>query len=380
MAHHPATPIKLSGAKTKKSTNTKLSSHNNIQQHKVISQLELFKWKRELVRTNTTFFNGLPKAIKESLHAYKGNAYLEMNNFLRNPYDQYEPFGPFRLDDDRMMILTPTLRAEFIKVKKTITGATTLKELQDIVFKYHINPYYNAIIQLDKIFRKQTVPKLKSIHPDNPMVVLYKGSKVPQSLTVKRPGSIITFNEFLSTSLTPEIATMFMGTQEPKMDQVLFIIHGYESNPYIYVDWEPTRTGVMKDMKYTPYGDEYEILLPRGCQFKIVKKYSTTEYNSYYGHIELDKKKVAKLNPLYDNIDDVNNSFFDRKEVKSILESVFDILVIELEYVATKPAKLKPISLDTTCGFQINFSKYIKPVKATSSSQSKSGKANQKLI
>ena len=231
MSAHPATSIKLSGAKTKK-----LLSTNTIQQHNVISQLDLFKWKRELVRANTTFFNGLPKAIKDSLHAYKGNAYLEMNNFLRNPYERYEPFGPFRLDDDRTMILTPMLRAEFIKVKKTITGATTLKELQDIVFKYHINPYYNAIVQLDKIFRKKTVPKLKSMHPDNPKVILYKGSKAPQKLTAKRPGSLITFNEFMSTSLTPEIAIMFVGIQEPKMDSVLFIIRGYESNPYIYVD------------------------------------------------------------------------------------------------------------------------------------------------
>lgn len=375
MSHHPATPNKLSGTKTKKVTTNKLSSINNIQHHKVISQLELFKWKRELVRTNTAFFNSLSRTIKESLHAYKGNAYREMNNFLRNPYDQYEPFGPFRIDDHRSMILPTKLREEFIKVKKTITGATTLKELQDIIFKYHINPYYNAIIQLDKIFRKQTVPKLKSIHPDNPKVILYKGTKAPQTLTAKRPGSLITFNEFLSTSLTPEIAIMFMGIQETKMDQVLFIIHGYESNPYIYVDWEPTRTGVMKDMKYTPYGDEYEVLLPRGCQFKIIKKYRTTDYNSYYGNIELDKHKITKLNPLYNNIDNVNNSFFDRKEVKSILESVFDILVIELEYITTKPAKLKPISLDTTSGFQINFSKYI---KATHASPDKSSKDNQK--
>lgn len=70
MSHHPATPIKLSGIKTKKASNSKLSSITNIQQHKVISQLELFKWKRELVRANTAFFNSLSRAIKDSLHAY----------------------------------------------------------------------------------------------------------------------------------------------------------------------------------------------------------------------------------------------------------------------------------------------------------------------
>jgi hypothetical protein len=201
-------------------------------------------------------------------------------------------------------------------------------------------------------------------------------------------GSILTFNEFLSTTLNPEAAfdAIKMYDDDANKTTVLFLIHNYKDKPYIYLDWKPVLNETMAGLKYEPEGihfDEYEALLPRGCKFKIIKKYKTQEYNEYIGKTNIEKKQLIKINTMYNNIANISNDFFYRNEVKSILSTPFEILVIELEYISNKPIKIIPFTVNKpiTSSIFINFNQFIKNTtrKSTTkvSKSLKSGKASK---
>lgn len=107
--------------------------------------------------------------------------------------------------------------------------------------------------------------------------------------------------------------------------------------PFIYLDWKGVYTHKLERLKFD-MGDEYELLLPRECKFKIIKKYKFTEFLEG----QRNGNKLALINNYYDNVQDLTPSFFKKPEIKEML-SIPDINVMELEFVEwTKP---KPIIL-----------------------------------
>jgi len=98
---------------------------NNLKN--IIKQLDLFKYKRELVRANTLFFNSLPKHIKESLRLYKYTAFSPINKYLRDPDNDDEPFTPFRFNKTFRNLYNKLL-TEYENDVNNINDETTLKE------------------------------------------------------------------------------------------------------------------------------------------------------------------------------------------------------------------------------------------------------------
>ena len=209
--------------------------------HNPPTQLDLFKWKRLFVQANKDFFNKLPKQQKEASRIYKFSAYQEINKYLRAPEHErlVVPFGPFTLKKDDKTLPNP-LFTEYRQAIAKITPATQLSTLGNMVQRYHYDAYYNAIQNLDKIFKSPDIPKLTSPATIAEPVILYHGSRVPHSILSKPVGSKITFGEYLSTSVDPEVATPFTFIKwiEPATVPVIFIIKNYANHPqgqrYVY--------------------------------------------------------------------------------------------------------------------------------------------------
>lgn len=310
---------------------------------------ELFKWKRHLVKENQDFFNKLSPNYKEALRVYKHSGYQAINEFLRSENHTNKPFGVFNLEKNDW-VMPHTALSDFNKSKQKLSAQTTLKELGDLVQKYHVDAYISVINDLDKVFSMPSVPRLISpTHESsnrNQGITLYRGANMPRPFIYKRVGDMITFNDYLSTSLSPEIPLFFMNLSDSvfgAIEPILFIIHNYERRPYVYLDWQAVKEGEMSRLKYAPGFDEYEVVLPRGCTFKILKKYKSTEYNKYTNP---DRHKLFRVDKLYSDIARVGSDFLDRKSIKSLINKPVELTVMELEFVKqTKPKPIEKLSV-----------------------------------
>ena len=315
------------------------------------TQRELFEWKRQLVKQSRPYFNGLSENQKEALRVYKYMGYQVINQFLRNLAQQTKsggqpinsPFGKFKLDI-RHSTMTHKLLEEYEKVREKITDKTTLGQLTEIIQKFHYDAYQNVIKDMDECFvAKSRVPKLINLHP-NKKTILYKGTSLPTKLVNKKPGDILEFGEYLSTTLEPEVSFRFLGlgvNRDSPIQPVLLIIHGYDGMPFIFLDWQAVEKAQMDKLKYAPGGDEYELVLPRGCQFKLIRKYRSKDYVKYYNP---EKIALEKLSDFYSDIGEVESSFLSRASVKEIINKPIDITVLELEYVKRVGQKITNIN------------------------------------
>lgn len=304
------------------------------------TQRELFEWKRQLVKQSRPYFNSLSENQKEALRVYKYAGYHVINKFLRNLAQQTKsggqpinsPFGKFMLDI-RHSTMTHKLLEEYQKAREKITDKTTLGQLTEIIQKFHYDAYQDVIKDMDDCFApKSRVPKLTNPHL-NKKTILYRGTSLPAKMLAKRPGDILEFGEYLSTTLEPEIAFRFLGLgadQDTPIQPVLLIIRGYDGRPFIFLDWQAVETKKMNKLKYAPGADEYELVLPRGCQFKIINKYRSKEYAKFYNPEQI---ALENLSDLYSDIGDVESNFMSRASVKEIINKPIDITVLELEYV-----------------------------------------------
>jgi len=307
------------------------------------TQQELFNWKHRLIKQNRPFFNGLPENLKEALRVYKYMGYQEINKFLRagNPVARkIKPFGEFTLYKQDS-IMTRKHFEEYTKAVAGINNNTTLGELTEIIQKFHYGEYQEIIADIDKCF------KLKAPHLTNPSAgkktILYRGTYLPAKLVNKKPGTIITFGDYLSTALDPKVSFNFMkptNKQNGEIEPVLLIIRGYDGRPYICLDWDAVETHKMDKLKFAPYSDEYEILLPRGCSFKLVKKYRTQDYNQYYNQ---DAIAIQQASNFYSDIADVPSDFLSRASVKAVITRPVELTILELEFVKCKPDEIQTI-------------------------------------
>ena len=304
------------------------------------TQRELFEWKRQLVKQSRPYFNALSENQKEALRVYKYMGFLVINKFLRNLAQQtksggqpmFSPFGKFKLDI-RASTMTHKLLEEYEKVRAKINSKTTLGQLTEIIQKFHYDAYQMVIKDIDTCFAaKSRVPKLTNPHP-NKKTILYRGTSLHAKMLAKRPGDILEFGEYLSTTLEPEIAFRFLGlgaNRDVPIQPVLLIIRGYDGQPFIFLDWDAVETKRMDKLKYAPGADEYELVLPRGCQFKLIRKYRSKEFAKYYNP---EKIALQKLSDFYSDIGDVESNFLSRESVKEIINKPIEITVLELEYV-----------------------------------------------
>ena len=160
------------------------------------------------------------------------------------------------------------------------------------------------------------------------MWTVYKGTYLPANLINKKPGSIITFGEYLSTTINPKVSFSFMepgDKQDAQLEPVLLLIRGYDNRPYICLDWQAVATLKMEKLKFTANHDEYEIMIPRGCSFKVIKKYKTQDYNKYY---DQDAIALRRANNLYSDIADIPSNFLSRASVKEIINKPVDLTVL----------------------------------------------------
>lgn len=311
--------------------------------HEPPTQQELFNWKHRLIKQSKPFFNGFPENLKEALRVYKYMGYQEINKFLREESPaarKDKPFGGFILDKQDS-IMTHKHFEEYKKAVAGINKNTTLGELAEIIQKFHYGTYQEIIADIDKCFKTKT-PRLT-----NPVAgkktVLYRGTYLPAKLVNKKPGTTITFGEYLSTTLDPKVSFNFMGPEDKRdceMEPVLLLIRGYDNRPYICLDWQAVATHKMEKLKFMPNHDEYEIMIPRGCSFKVVKKYRTQDYNKYY---DQDAIAVRRANNLYSDIAEVHSNFLNRPSVREIINKPVELTILELDFVKQTQQEIQTI-------------------------------------
>jgi hypothetical protein len=193
----------------------------------------------------------------------------------------------------------------------------------------------------------------------------------------KLVGQEITFSEYLSTSFSINTAMIFykesafgsiMGSENVK--PVFYVFKKCEKMPFIFLDWTAVDTHKLEGLKFQR-DDEYELLLPRGCKFKLVKKSTIAQFiTDYY-----DKNVFSMLNNYYNNVRDLTPEFFKLPEVKEKL-SIPDIMVMELEFielVKPMPIELKETPLQVVITPNMLKPKTAKELKDMSMINSESG-------
>jgi hypothetical protein len=97
----------------------------------------------------------------------------------------------------------------------------------------------------------------------------------------------------------------------------------------------------MDKLKFTAGFDEYELVLPRGCQFKIIKKYRSPDYVKYY---DPEAIKLQQASDFYSDIGDVPSDFLSRASVKSAINKPVELTVLEMEFVKQSQKQITPIA------------------------------------
>jgi hypothetical protein len=257
---------------------------------KQLDNKQLFEVTYDIYKKYAPFFKKLTTNQKKILKEYKSYGYQIINELLRN-----NKYPEFYMDT---MISKLTTRIQKLQKKnKDITNKMMLE-----IFIEIINEPIKQINELDDIFAKVKKRKLD--------VLLYRGIDIKHDLKNIKKGSRITFNEFLSTSVSQATAYTFQSCGDSPC--CIFIMKITDKIPYIPL------YGQLK-YKYQSYGNEHEILLPRGTSWKVTKKYS----------IPLDLNKAYLCN--YDRM-------IDRKRKQKI--TVYELSAIQYNF----PAKLKEMT------------------------------------
>lgn len=330
---------------------------------------ELLLHKKDIVIESKKQYEKLSEKQYEALKLYKFNGYILINKFLRagNPIT-------YTINYIGQVIHTTSSKKDDKALEKFLKdgGKQSLTEFYNFIQKFGPGRLIELIEHIDSIFRKPTWPKignLTNIH------TLYKGSAVPHHMYNKLVGQEITFREYVSTSFSINTAMKFykgsafssiMGSENVK--PVFYIFKKCEKVPFIFLDWTAVESHKLEGLKFQR-GDEYELLLPRGCKFKLVKKSTIAQFINDYQDEQI---RVDMLNNYYNNVRDLTPEFFKLPEVKEML-SIPDIMVMELEFiewVKPKPIELKETPLQVVITPDILKPKTAKEIKNMSNSES----------
>lgn len=157
----------------------------------------------------------------------------------------------------------------------------------------NINNFIETINIIDNLFLKGR--KIKDI-------VVYKGIS---SNLFKNVGDTFTFNNFLSTSIHNIVAETFANLKSDDDDNCcVCVLQNISKLNYIYLPWN-IQKNIFNDKINDILLNEFEILLPRGLTFKLVKKEvkrtsfikNNVSYNDLKSGIDYNKvfKKVTIL-------------------------------------------------------------------------------------
>ena len=310
--------------------------------HKFSGYMNLLMHKKQLVDKYKSYYESLSKREGEYLKLYKGIGYYKLNAFLRQPVKSIKPFGDFQYNPDHVVIgLRPEYKRDMLKVNTN----TTLGKLVDYAYKYNVKANLDFITAMDNILKHKNCPHIKDIFESD--IILYRGTSVSSRVYNKQRGATLEFGEYLSTSLDPVVALDFMlrsSDNSPTMDcvyPVLMILKNCKALPALFLDWELVSDYNFEGIKFT-MDDEYEMMLPRNCKFRLVNKYKTTEYNHFIGNAALDKLNIHALSDYYNDIKQLNSSFMKLHDIKAVINAKLEIMVFELEFISYDP---KPINL-----------------------------------
>lgn len=333
---------------------------------------ELLLHKKDIVIQSKKQYEKLSEKQYEALQIYKFNGYSLINKFLRgvNPIT-------YNINYIAQAIHTTKSKKDDKALEKFYKegGKQSLQEFYEFIKKYGPGRLIELIGYIDSIFRKPSWPKvgnLSNIH------TFYRGAAVPHHMYNKLVGQEITFSEYVSTSFSINTAMSFykgsafgsiMGSENVK--PVFYVLKKCEKVPFIFLDWSAVDTHKLEGLKFQR-GDEYELLLPRGCKFKLVKKSTIAQFINGY---QDEQNRVDMLNNYYNNVRDLTPEFFKLPEVKEKL-SIPDIMVMELEFIELVkpiPIELKDTPLQVVITHDMLKPKTAKEIKNMSMSNSESG-------
>lgn len=337
------------------------------------SIIRMVKAKRDTVQSYAEFFNSLKPRQKSTLQYYKHAGYVPINAYLRykpsrfNNEPEYKPeihiskFGPN---------IPNSMAKQYREDYKTLTAKTSLQEFGTFVYKYFVKTVMDSIRDLDAIFAHPKVPKIQTnLYSKDSRVVLYRGVDSIPGIRSRKPGDMITMDDFISTSFNPRVSIRFMGIGMNSPDSVLFVMRGLQGQPYIFLDWGAVAAGKMTGLKATDYGDEYEYLLPRGLTFRVVRAGFSSEYTKYLNESIITKALDAKLSEEQ-GVAEMSDEFLQRSSVRTAVKPY----VIELEFVELKPKPIKLLgpNLDYTMNMIMNLGNILHPKKEKTKKQSES--------
>jgi hypothetical protein len=306
----------------KKDTNTIVNVYSNI-----------YKFKN--------FYKKLTTDEMNDLNYYKGNGYIDLNNFLYNQ-SKFKKIHLSRFffikkkNNEKPPILEP-----FIDYEKKI-----INNEPEFIEKYMNLYFIDMINRIDGLFNKKEIFKLDGNK------VLYRGIHGKQIKIVqqKQVGDEILFKNYLSTSTNKSIAISFAGREgHDKPMCCLFMFHNIKNIPYIYLPYfnkilKKNLDITVKDIKDS-FADEFEYLLPRNIKFKIIKITNGLPTKNDYG-ITFKKtfKKMEKILLPQTHKHILNNKKLNNNNYRDVIDKFFKkITIYHLEFIEQLPVEpMKP--------------------------------------
>jgi hypothetical protein len=232
---------------------------------------DIFWQSQKLKKKFDKFYEKLDEEyILYLLMDYKSLGSFEINTFL---YDRKLFFSEYRKS---LFLIIDNI----YKNKKSIDKSTLKNEIINNIY-YSFFRIIKNITVLDDLFLK--APKTSE------ELVVFRGmkfitpkleEKMQSQLRKLRKGDLMTFKNYLSTSLLNQVALDFLNshfTDKKEAKCCLFKITIPKNTRVLYLDSDLTG---FKFLKSKNEGirqilfSEYEILLPRSCQLKFVKTYT----------------------------------------------------------------------------------------------------------
>jgi hypothetical protein len=299
-----------------------------------ISLADILLKKKEVVLHTKKEYEKLTPKQHEALNIYKRDGYIYINKQLRMDDNIIYVF------DDVKRIIHTTESQKDNKELENFTkkrGKMRLNNYYKFIHHYGPERVISLIKQIDSVFLKPNWPRLKSFKIDT----LYRGTAIaPKQFRLE--GSTITFNDYLSATFHSYIPIEFMANSINQsinnLIPVFLIIKKCDNLPVIFLDWKSIQTKNLEKLKYNKF-DEFELLLPRGCVFKIVKKY---KYDLPIYKEDFEAGRYKKLSQYYSNVQNLSPDFFKDPEIEEFLKEK-PINVMELEFI--KWNKPQPIEL-----------------------------------
>lgn len=277
------------------------------------SEMMILNQKIKYANKSHKLFNSLHSEEKKVLNNYKGPGFIYINSFLRNNYKITE------IDIDIFKRIVNYNINNEIPNYYSVTIDNIPKFIED-----GINKIIKSIRTIDNIFENKNAPKLSEND------ILYRGIYAEYDVSKFQIGKELDMNSFVSSSFNLNIAEGFAGMYlKNEAHCCMFVIKGCKDLPFIYLQRRYDKLKKITDDNFISFMDEQEILLPRGCKFKItdIYKYLPT-YKQMIKNLSTDK--IIKLLEKKYQTTEINEEIYE----KDILKIFSNLIVVELEYVS----------------------------------------------